>query len=86
MNTRDDIASNLFQQMKKISPIDATLLGTPLFNQSAVVSFREKVDTMMKLVDRHTDLDAHYGYYILKNCFSIPNIPNVRLSTFIIAI
>ena len=58
--------------MKCISTSEASLLGSPLFPQSADVVFNEKLDSMNNLVDLLSDLDSHYGFYILKNCFFIP--------------
>lgn len=73
--------SDSLKQMPTINVHNATLLGTPLFYQSAEKIIQEKINTMIKLVDRLKDLDSHYGFYILKNCFSIPKFLYV-LRTF----
>lgn len=70
----DGNTPNLFLQMKLLTTNCATLLGAPLFHPSAEATFMEKVDAMVNLTDRIRDLDSHYGFYILKNCLSMPKL------------
>lgn len=64
--------SDVFQTARILSTDNATLLGSPLFIDSAKCLFLEKLQEMKIFICRLADLDSHYGFYLLKNCFSIP--------------
>ena len=63
---------DVFKTARVLSTANATLLGSPLFSDSATCVFLEKLQEMKTFVRRLTDLDSHYAFYLLKNCFSLP--------------
>ena len=64
--------SGIFHDTRVLSTTTATLLGSPIFEESAKCLFLEKLQQMKNFIYRLTDLDSHYSFYLLKNCFSIP--------------
>ena len=64
--------SNVFENARVLSTANASLLGSPLFFDSAKCLFLEKLQQMKTFVQRLIDLDSHYAFYLLKNCFSLP--------------
>ena len=49
------------------------ILGSPMGVNARRVLLNIKMIELQRLSEVLTKLDAHYGFYLLKNCFSLPN-------------
>ena len=50
------------------------ILGSPMEANARRVLLNEKRIELQRLSEVVTELDAHYGFYLLKNCFSLPKL------------
>ena len=50
------------------------ILGSSMFSSSPV---EQKLNKLQKLSKVVTKLDAHYGFYLLENCFSLPKLQQI---------
>ena len=50
------------------------ILGSPMSTTSRRDLLSKKLIELERLFDVVTKLDAHYGFYLLKNCFSLPKL------------
>ena len=51
------------------------ILGSPFGELCRKKLLDEKIKELEKISDVIDKLDAHYGFYLLKNCFSMPKLP-----------
>ena len=50
------------------------MLGSPLCPNSQADSLGKKINELEKINGIVEKLDAHYGFFMLKNCFSLPKL------------
>ncbi len=53
---------------------DLIVLGAPLGTTSRTELMRSKIIELGRVTEIVDKLDAHYGFYLLKNCFSMPKL------------
>ena len=64
--------------MNKICPKKKTLLYQSLQSTKFALKFvDDKIRKLEKISDAVDKLDAHYGFYLLKNCFNKPKLLSV---------
>ena len=56
------------------------ILGSPTGELCRKELLDEKIKELEKISDVIDKLDAHYGFYLLKNCFSMPKLYFLRTS------
>ena len=56
------------------------ILGSPISKLCRKELLDEKIKELEKISDVIDKLDAHYAFYLLKNCFSMPNFHFLRTS------
>ena len=52
------------------------ILGSPIVELCRKELLDEKIRELEKISDVIDKLDAHYGFYLLKNCFTMPKLLN----------
>lgn len=58
-----------------VKPRDAIVLGAPVGGSGAINSvLSQKLAEFQRLADRLKRLNTHDGFYLLKNCFSLPKL------------
>ena len=50
------------------------ILGSPLGSKAQVELLEKKIEDLKKVNEVVQKLDAHYGFYLLKNCLSLPKL------------
>ena len=61
-------------QNKKKTEEELLILGSPIGKHSRKELLDKKIKELEKISDVIDKLDAHYGFYLLKNCFSMPKL------------
>ena len=61
-------------QNKKKRKEELLILGSPIGEVCRKELLYEKIKELEKVSDVIDKLDAHYGFYLLKNCFSMPKL------------
>ena len=59
---------------KKRTPFRISILGSLIGEFCRKELLDEKIKELEKISDVIDKLDAHYGFYLLKNCFSMPKL------------
>ena len=57
------------------------VLGAPVGSTATKESLQSKIDDLEKIVSVVEHLDSHYGFYLLKNCFSMPKLLYILRTT-----
>ena len=60
--------------MKIKTKEELLILGSPIGELSRKELLDEKIKELEKTSNVIDKLDAHYGFYLLKNCFSMPKL------------
>ena len=58
----------------KLKKEELLILGSPIGELCRKELLDEKIRELEKISDVIEKLDAHYGFYLLKNCFSMPKL------------
>ena len=73
--------NSILTQFRKICPKikiktkeELLILGSPIGELCRKELLDEKIKELEKISDVIDKLDAHYGFYLLKNCFSMPKL------------
>uniref|UniRef100_A0A8D8WTR2 Reverse transcriptase domain-containing protein n=1 Tax=Cacopsylla melanoneura TaxID=428564 RepID=A0A8D8WTR2_9HEMI len=53
---------------------DLELLGSPIFDDSVITFTSKKFEKIETMITRLQDVKAHFAYYLLKNCLTIPKL------------
>ncbi|KAL1448203.1 hypothetical protein WDU94_012273 [Cyamophila willieti] len=56
------------------SKSDLELLGSPIFDESVESFTSKKFEKIETMISRLQDVKAHFAYYLLKNCLTIPKL------------
>ncbi|XP_055329721.1 uncharacterized protein LOC129582262 isoform X2 [Paramacrobiotus metropolitanus] len=57
-----------------LQPETVTFLGAPLTDEAITHSLQQKIASLKIFADRLRLLSAHHGFYLLRNCLSIPKL------------
>ena len=58
----------------KLKKEELLILGSPIGELCRKELLDKKIRELEKISDVIEKLDAHYGFYLLKNCFSMPKL------------
>nr|XP_053643562.1 uncharacterized protein LOC128696353 [Cherax quadricarinatus] len=56
------------------TPSNSTLLGAPLGHQAIDTVLKDKLNDLMRMEERISDLDAHDALYLLTRCLTMPRL------------
>ena len=66
---------DVFKDYIRVRPEDMTLLDAPILKGLAIdKALFIKIDDLTRAVSTLTQLQAHDGYTLLRNCFSMPKL------------
>ena len=65
---------NLSDGIKTPTKDELIILGSPLGSKAQVELLEKKIEDLKKVNEVVQKLDAHYGFYLLKNCLSLPKL------------